>query len=200
MRAVRTCWEGAPMTDPRKRPTPFAMMPAEAFLDHRLTAIQLRVLGALYTWRDKDTGVAKVYREQIASRCGYDVAVVSRATRDLVRLGWVEKSDGRGRGVLTSYRIWPPRAAAENVTHAVRFYQGENLTGSHVKPDGFASKNLTGSHVKHDRPGQPLQKQTIQKLQTRAREAGNPGRAKAFESMGAVAAGEIARMQERLKR
>ncbi|HET9680331.1 MAG TPA: hypothetical protein VFP95_07215 [Gammaproteobacteria bacterium] len=86
----------------------FAMMPVEAFMDHRLSLIQLRILGALYTWRDKNTNVAQVYRFQIADRCGYSDRTISEHTTKLQALGWLKKIGEGGRGVQSKYQVTVP--------------------------------------------------------------------------------------------
>lgn len=86
----------------------FAMMPVEAFLDHRLSLIQLRILGAIFTWRDKNTNVAKVYRHQIRERCGYSDRTISENTSKLQKNGWLEKLGDGGRGLQTTYRVTVP--------------------------------------------------------------------------------------------
>ena len=61
-----------------------SIVPIEVSLDHRLTLIQIRVLVALFSFRNKDTGVAKVKRSTLAERCGYPLTKISTATSELV--------------------------------------------------------------------------------------------------------------------
>ena len=87
---------------------PFAKMPIEAFLDHRLTLKQLRVLGALYSFADSKTGEAHPKREALAERCGMLPDNISRATSQLAELGWLKKVGGGGYGLPASYAITVP--------------------------------------------------------------------------------------------
>lgn len=85
-----------------------AILPLEAFRDHRLTLIQLRVLGAIFSWRNRDTSVASVYRDQLAQRSGYSEGRISNATNALVKLGWLRKEGVGGRGIATRYQVMVP--------------------------------------------------------------------------------------------
>lgn len=87
---------------------PFAIMPYEVFLDERLTKIELRVLGAILTFRNRDTNLARPTRDQIGERCGYGVVTISKATSSLVEKGWLEKAGKGGNGVATCYRFKVP--------------------------------------------------------------------------------------------
>ncbi len=55
----------------------FAYMPIEAFMDKRLTLEQLRVLGALFSFRGKNTNVVWPSRQQIAARCGMHLSNIN---------------------------------------------------------------------------------------------------------------------------
>ena len=70
-------------------------MPIEAFMDDRLTKTDLRVLGAILSWRNKNTNLCWPKREQIAERCNLSVFKISTSTTHLVELGWLKK-EGKG--------------------------------------------------------------------------------------------------------
>jgi len=96
--------------------TPFAIVPVEAAMDHRLTAIQLRVLIAILSFRNKNTNIAFPSRAKLAERCGYSEATISRATSALVELGWLRKVGKGGRGKAVEYEVTVPDI--ETVTDA----------------------------------------------------------------------------------
>lgn len=85
----------------------FAKMPVEAFTDHRLTLKQIRVLGAILTFADRD-GVAHPKALQIAERCGMLERHVSTITTQLAELGWLEKTGNGGKSTPAQYRVTPP--------------------------------------------------------------------------------------------
>lgn len=94
------------MNQPKQ--TPFAIVPLEAAQDHRLTAMQYRVLIALLTFRNRNTDTCCPRRELIAERCGYNLNSVSRATAQLVELGWLTKTGAGGRSSPSHYKITVP--------------------------------------------------------------------------------------------
>ena len=53
--------------------SPFGIVPVEVAMDQRLTLQQMRVLVALYTFRNKNTELAHPTREEIRERteCSY---------------------------------------------------------------------------------------------------------------------------------
>ena len=88
---------------------PFSIVPAEMWLDDRLTKNQLRVLGALFSFRGRDTGICWPSREALSRRCGLAVDRISRVTTELVGLGWLEKVRRfDGLGSTCEYRITVP--------------------------------------------------------------------------------------------
>lgn len=84
------------------------IMPIAVLLDHRLTLIQTRVLGAIFSFRNKDTGVASIKRETIAIRCGYSNRTISEATTQLERLGWLVKNGKGGFSKASEFRVTVP--------------------------------------------------------------------------------------------
>ena len=57
---------------------PFAIVPAEAALDQRLTQMQPRVLIAILRFRRKNSDSVVVGREAISRRCGYNPETISK--------------------------------------------------------------------------------------------------------------------------
>ena len=84
------------------------IMPISAFLDHRLTLIQTRVLAAIFSFRNKETGVASVKRETLSIRCGYSNRTISEATTHLCQLGWLVKTGKGGFSKASEFRITVP--------------------------------------------------------------------------------------------
>lgn len=86
----------------------FSLVPVEVWLDKRLTLKQMRVLGVLFSFRNKNTDIVWPSRAQIAERCGMSVCHVSTATTDLERLGWLCKDGKGGHSKSTRYAITVP--------------------------------------------------------------------------------------------
>ena len=84
----------------------FAIVPLEAARDRRLSASHYRVLIALLSFRGKDTNLIWPSRERIAAITGYHIDKISRLTTELVRYGWLEKTQRGGRAC--EYRIRVP--------------------------------------------------------------------------------------------
>ena len=93
-------------------------MPVDAFLDRRLTLEQLRVLGALFSFRGKDSNTVFPSRKAIAARCGMHQSNISTATSALVRLGWLSKEGKGGHSKATRYTIKVPDTVAQSATVA----------------------------------------------------------------------------------
>lgn len=104
------------MTAPRQ--SPFALVPYEIALDHRLTASQYRVLIAILSFRNRSTDQMNPRREMIAERCGYTINSVSRITAQLVNLGFLEKVGAGGRSKAVSYRFLVPETLSNPETVA----------------------------------------------------------------------------------
>ncbi|WP_296411888.1 helix-turn-helix domain-containing protein [Zoogloea sp.] len=86
----------------------FSIVPVEVWADKRLTLKQMRVLGVLFSFRNKNTDIVWPSRAQIAERCGMSVCHVSTATTDLERLGWLRKDGKGGYSKSTRYAITVP--------------------------------------------------------------------------------------------
>ena len=85
-------------------------------MDQRLTLQQMRVLVALYTFRNRNTEMAHPTREEIRERTGMALSKISTATSDLERLGWLTKTGNGGRSQATRYRVHVPETAPSSVT------------------------------------------------------------------------------------
>lgn len=86
----------------------FSIVPIEVWADKRLTLKQMRVLGVLFSFRNKNTDIVWPSRIQIAERCGMSVCHISTATTDLERLGWLRKDGKGGHSKSTRYAITVP--------------------------------------------------------------------------------------------
>ncbi|MFT3960514.1 helix-turn-helix domain-containing protein [Propionivibrio sp.] len=95
----------------------FAMLPIEALADRRLTYRQLVVLGALCSFRDgADTWEVNPGRDALSERCGLHPSVISTATSELERLGWLRKDGKGGYSKATKYIIVIPETVAQPAT------------------------------------------------------------------------------------
>lgn len=96
----------------------FAYLPIEVFIDKRLTLEQVRVLGALFSFRSKNSDTVWPSRQAIANRCGMHLSNISTATTALVRLGWLTKDGKGGHSKATRYTITVPDTVAQSATVA----------------------------------------------------------------------------------
>jgi len=110
--------------------SPFAIIPWEVFADDRLGKRHLKVLGALLSFRARNTGLFFATREQISERCGLPVTHISNATTDLETWGWLKKT-GSGKRA-TRYEFCVP----ENITTVPQEvpYQNSNSTENDAQP------------------------------------------------------------------
>jgi len=93
------------------------MLPLAALSDRRLTYRTLTVLGAICSFRQgSDDQLISTGRDEIAERCGLHRSVISSATTELEKFGWLEKSGRGGRSLKTSYLIRIPKTVAESAT------------------------------------------------------------------------------------
>lgn len=85
-----------------------SIVPIAVFMDHRLTANEMRVLGAILSFRNKDSGICSVKRETLASRCNLPLTKISTFTTSLVKKGWLVKDGSGGFSKASTYRITVP--------------------------------------------------------------------------------------------
>ena len=86
----------------------FAIAPLEMARDHRLTAAQYRILLALLSFRNREGNLVWPSRERLAELTGYTVNTISKYTRQLEGIGWLEKDGKGGRSMAVRYRITVP--------------------------------------------------------------------------------------------
>lgn len=71
-----------------------------------------RIIGIVLAlrFRNKKTGLMCPAVPKIATVSGYSTASVKRGVRELESAGWLERTDGRGTGQFTKYRLrWPEK-------------------------------------------------------------------------------------------
>jgi hypothetical protein len=86
----------------------FSIVPIEVCLDDRLTKMQLRVLIALLSFRNKNTDTCFPKRKALSAKCGYTEQTISKVTKQLVDLGWLQKEGLGGYSAPCTYRITVP--------------------------------------------------------------------------------------------
>lgn len=166
----------------------FYVAPNEAFQDHRLSLIQLRVLCALYSFRNgRSTNLVFPSREKLAARCGYSVATVSRATAGLVGLGWLKKTGKGGRSMAVKYEILDAQQAGGTVTDPVRVSKPVNGDRS---GQGFGAKTVTDPGTKTVTGSVTRKEETKEETKTKEKinKKKNGFSAPTFEQVGAYIA------------
>lgn len=108
----------------------FSIVPVEVFMDDRLTKTDLRVLGAILSWRDKTTNLCWPKRELIATRCNLPLCKISTATTRLVNLGWLKKEGNGGRSRSAQYILLIPNLTSKTLTNSVTVTNSETVTDS----------------------------------------------------------------------
>lgn len=86
----------------------FALVPLEVVQDKRLTLWQIRVLVALFSFRNKNTDTVWPSRAAISERSGMHPSNISAATSALVELGWLKKEGVGGNSKASRYTITVP--------------------------------------------------------------------------------------------
>lgn len=110
---------------------PFAICPVEVFFDSRLTKNQIRVLGAILTFRNRSTNLAHPKREQLSARLdGMAQTRISATTSELVKLGWLKKTGKGGFSKSTAYEFTVPKHITETVTKTVTVTEPVTVTDS----------------------------------------------------------------------
>ena len=87
----------------------FIFCPRAIIEDRRLTGWQLKILLTLYSYRGKDTNIVYPSRKSMYERCGIQLPHISKATSELVKLGWLTKEGSGGRKTKTIYRLTIPK-------------------------------------------------------------------------------------------
>lgn len=93
----------------------FSILPIEVLRDTRLTLRDLRVLIALYGFKDR-FGCCWPSRGLLAALTGLPLPRISVATTRLVSLGWVRKEGSGGRSRSCRYWLRVPETVTESVT------------------------------------------------------------------------------------
>jgi Helix-turn-helix domain len=134
-----------------------SIMPVAVFLDHRLTANEIRVIGAILSFRNKDTGTCAVKRETLAQRCGLPLTKISTFTTSLVKKGWLVKEGSGGFSRASNYRVTVPElvtvtdpvtvteTVTTTVTESVTSTVTETVTGNEQSYE--QSKNREEIHA-----------------------------------------------------
>lgn len=86
----------------------FSIVPIDVCADDRLTKMQLRVLIALLSFRNKNTDTCFPKRKALSERCGYTEQTISKITKQLVYLGWLQKEGLGGYSSPCTYRVTVP--------------------------------------------------------------------------------------------
>lgn len=113
--------------------SPFTMLPRAANTDPRLSFRQYKTLTAICSFRESaDDFCVEAGRDEIASRCGFNPSIVSTATTELQRLGWLIKHGVGGRGLKSSYTITIPETVpnSETVTESETVLKSETVSES----------------------------------------------------------------------
>lgn len=106
----------------------FSFLPIEVNLDPRLTLQDLRVLIALFSFRNKTTNVVWPSRSKLSERCRMDVTKISVATGRLEKFGWLTKEGKGGFSKSTKYELTVPEFDLITVTEQVTVTDSVTVT------------------------------------------------------------------------
>lgn len=156
---------------------PFAVVPIEVVQDERLTALQMRVLVTILSFRGRDTNLVWPKRSTIARRCGVSEQRISRATTALEELGWLTKEHGgqsRGKGRPGAYRFHIPDhlRAPEPDADPQKGVETEHLYG-HI---GVGTEHPKGVGTGHHSGEQTREQTTEKNNSSRAHARGGTGK------------------------
>jgi hypothetical protein len=116
---------------------PFGMVPARAFSDRDLKESDLRVLGALCSFRNAETGDCYPYVRSIAQRAGLGTSSTREALRRLKRFGYIDVerrwNEWTGAQIGNYYVILD----LEGVTGSERFAEANELSDA-TPPSSYA--------------------------------------------------------------
>lgn len=117
----------------------FAIVPIDVFTSRDLTLEEIRVLGALLSFRGRNTDTVWPSRAKIGERSGYTENKVSQITARLVSKGWLTKTGSGGRSAPCQYKVAIPETVPESVTVP----ESETVTESGTKrfPNRERAKN-----------------------------------------------------------
>ena len=118
-------------------PWNLAFCPIEICLDSSLTLIELRILIALYSFRNKNTELVWPSRKALMQKTGYQAPqTISKAITGLSAKGWVDTKQNRGPN---HYTLHVPERFLETVTDSDTVTEPVTVT----EPD--LNSNLTGN-------------------------------------------------------
>lgn len=123
----------------------FAMIPLAVISDNRLTLRMLKTFAAICSFRkSSDDFSVQAGRDEIAKHCGLHPSIISTATTELERLGWLVKNGIGGRSMKNTYLITLPETVAlsETVTDSVTVSNSATVTESETVTDSV-SKTVT---------------------------------------------------------
>lgn len=148
----------------------FSIAPLEMARDRRLGAPHLRILLALLSFRNKTGDLVWPKRERLAEITGYQPHNISKYTRQLVDLGWLEKTGSGGRSRAVRYRITVPEIPeTETVSGMDTVSKSETVSKSGTKTVSKSDTRIEqtneqtsnppvvppADHRRADRSGQP---------------------------------------------
>jgi len=162
----------------------YAFIPLEVIQDNRLTKRQLKVLIALFSFKNK-INIVWPSREKLSKRCGMPITRVSEVTGQLVDLGWVIKTGKGGFSRPTHYEITVPKLVTVTKTVTVtglgsNGYQNGNGLDSYQNGNGQRTnqeltKELKGGNKRFKPP-------TVDDVRAYCIERSNPIDAETFVS------------------
>ena len=127
----------------------FAIIPLDVITDRSLTLRHLRVLMALYSFRDpKSTNVVWPGRKRLSDMTGYPESRISNTTTELEAMGWLKKEGKGGSGKSTRYTMASSR---QTVTETVTVTDLENVSNGdrNSHPNGDRIGNFLGDRISH---------------------------------------------------
>lgn len=111
--------DGGVIVIDRKFAPDLIVAPFELLSDERLTLRHIRTLLAIFSWRKKNTSVARVSREMLSERTGYPLSRISTLTTELEQMGWLKKTGNGGKSQWSEYQIC-------DIENTVNSYQNSN--------------------------------------------------------------------------
>ena len=95
----------------------FSLVPLDVIQDSRLTLRHIKVLVALFSFRNKTTDIVFPSRQKLSECTGLPISRISTTTTQLEKLGWLEKDGKGGFSKATRYKLTVPDL--DTVTEAV---------------------------------------------------------------------------------
>lgn len=108
----------------------FSIVPLEVIQDKRLTLEQVRVLVALFSFRNKTTNTVWPSRAAIAERTCVHPSNISEATTALAKLGWLTKEGLGGFSKSTRYTLTTPDLALQTIAQKATIAESATVAQS----------------------------------------------------------------------